>query len=223
MISRSLLLAAGLVAAGLSSAHAAYEVCGPLENAYGPFDYRTQRKNLAIVERFHFTQSVEMLQSGSTGTIGGDLDYTLRASPNHPRALMAMSNYALRQKKDRVRGAEYSVDCYFDRAIRFAPNDGTVYMIYGTYLFKTGNKQKAMKAFETAENFAEDNANLHYNLGLVYVDAKEYDRALLHAQKAYALGFPLAGLKNKLIAAGKWKLAPPGGDTTTPASVPPTQ
>ena len=219
MILPSLFLAAGLVATSLPMAQA-YEVCGPLENAYGPFDYRTSRKQLAIVEKYHFTQSVEMLQSGHTGSIGGDLDYTLRASPNHPRALMALSKLALRQKSEHVRGAQYSVECYFDRAIRFAPNDGTVYMIYGTYLFKVGKKEKALDEFNIAETYAEDNANLHYNLGLVYLDAKEYDKALLHAHKAYELGFPLAGLKNKLIAAGKWqedasKPAAPGAKTSS--------
>ena len=204
MILRLLVLVVGLAGSAVVMAQG-YEVCGSLENAYGPFDYRTSRKQLAIVEKFHFTQAVEMLQKGNTSSIGGDLDYTLRASPNHPRALMSMSNLALRDKTDRVPGAEYSVECYFDRAIRFAPNDGTVYMIYGTYLFKTGAKEKALKEFEIAETYAEDNANLHYNLGLVYLDAKEYDKALLHAHKAYDLGFPLAGLRNKLIAAGKWQ------------------
>lgn len=221
MMLRSVLVAAVLVAAGVSSVDAAYEVCGPLENAYGPFDYRTSRAQLAVVEKFHLTQSVETLQGGNTSSIGGDLDYTLRASPNHPRALMAMANLAVQKKTKHVRGAQYTVDCYFDRAIRFAGNDGTVYMIYGTYLFKSGDKQKALKEFEIAETYAEDNANLHYNLGLVYADAKEYDKALAHAHKAYALGFQLAGLRNKLKAAGKWKEAEPPTTTSDAKSAAP--
>lgn len=218
----------GLLAIAVASAcaHAAYEPCGSLENAYGPFDYRTHRDKLAIVEKFHFTQSVEMLQSGHTGSLGGDLDYTLRASPNHPRALMAMSNLALRNHTDHVRGAEYTIECYFDRAIRFAPNDGNVYMIYGTYLFKKGDKESAIKELKIAERYAEDNANLHYNLGLVYLDVKAYDQALAHAQRAYALGFPLAGLRNKLIAAGKWRepsAAPPPASAAPDANVVPAR
>ena len=43
----------------------------------------------------------------------------------------------------------------------------------------------------------------------MYVKKKEYEKASAHAQKAYALGFPLPGLKNKLKAAGKWKEPPP--------------
>ncbi|MEO8974336.1 MAG: hypothetical protein ABI552_01055, partial [Casimicrobiaceae bacterium] len=185
MILRSIVMAVVIGAASISITQAQYEVCGSLENAYGPFDYRTARNKLAIVDKFHFTQSVEMLQKGNTSSLGGDLDYTLRASPNHPRALMAMANLALRDKTDHVRGAEYSVDCYFNRAIRFASNDGTVYMIYGTWLFKSGAKEKALKEIEIAETYAENNANLQYNLGLVYLDAGDFDKALAHAHKAY--------------------------------------
>jgi tetratricopeptide (TPR) repeat protein len=91
-------------------------------------------------------------------------------------------------------------------------------MIYGTYLFRAGEKAKALKMLEEAEATAEDNANLHYNLGLVYLDAGQYDKALLHAQKAYALGFPLPGLKNKLVAAGKWQDAPAPAAPAAPAA-----
>lgn len=202
---RPIVVAAILALSAIAPARAAYEACGPLQNAYGPFDYRTHRAKLEIVERYHFTPGVEALQGGNTSSMGGDIDYTLRASPNHPRALMAMANLALRDRTKHVHGAHYTVDCYFDRAIRFAPTDGTVYMIYGTYLFRAGEKAKALKMLEEAEATAEDNANLHYNLGLVYLDAGQYDKALVHAQKAYALGFPLPGLKNKLVAAGKWQ------------------
>jgi tetratricopeptide (TPR) repeat protein len=213
------ILVGAAVFALAASAQCAYEVCGPLENAYGPFDYRTEREHLAVVERYHFTPGVESLQGGNTASVGGDLDYTLRASPNHHRALLSMANLALRDKTHKPRGANFTIECYFDRAIRFAPTDGDVYMIYGTYLFRAGDKDIALKEFEVAEKLVGDNANLEYNLGLVYLDAKQYDRSLAHAQRAYALGFPLQGLKKKLIAAGKWRESPDAG----PAVKAPTQ
>src|SRR5437867_1540176 len=66
--------------------------CGnPFQNAYGPFDYRTATGDQkTIVEAHHFTSEVESLHAGITGSIGAEIDYTLRAFPNHPRALMAM-------------------------------------------------------------------------------------------------------------------------------------
>jgi tetratricopeptide (TPR) repeat protein len=187
-----------------ASTSQAFEVCGSLENSYGPYDYRTQRSRLAIVEKFHLSQSIVMLDSRRTANLGGNLDYTLRASPNHPVALSAMANLSLREKTDRPPGAQYSIDCYFDRAIRFAPTDGTVYMLYGNWLFKSGKRDKAIAEYQIAEKYAENNANLHYNLGLVYFDVGDYDKALAQAHLAYDLGFQLQGLRKKLTAAGKW-------------------
>ena len=62
---------------------------------------------------------------------------------------------------------------------------------------------------DAASRLAPEQATIQYNLGLMYVKKKEYEKASAHAQKAYALGFPLPGLKNKLKAAGKWKEPPP--------------
>ena len=44
----------------------------------------------------------------------------------------------------------------------------------------------------------------HYNLGLLYFDAGRTDDALEHAVAAYDAGFPLPGLRNKLMSAGHW-------------------
>jgi Tfp pilus assembly protein PilF len=215
-----ILIAAAVALAGIAPvAQAAFEVCGALENSYGPYDYRTQRDKLAIVEKFHLTQSVLMLDRRRMANLGGNLDYTLRASPNHPVALSAMANLSLREKTDRVPGANYSIECYFDRAIRFAPTDGTVYMLYGNWLSKKGMKDKAIAEYQIAEKYAENNANLHYNLGLVYFDAGDYDKSLEQAHIAYDLGFQLEGLRKKLKAAGKWRDEAPK-PATAPA-VPP--
>ncbi|HRD33973.1 MAG TPA: tetratricopeptide repeat protein [Rhodocyclaceae bacterium] len=184
-------------------------VCGPLENTFGPYDYRTNKDKLPIVERFHFTPDVENLRKGaSTNRIGGDISYTLRAFPNHTRALLAMSRLAQREKTNSPKGSTYSVDCWFERALRFRPDDAEVRMTNGIYLAQTGRKAEAAKMLEGAAKLGESGANFHYNMGLVYADLGRYDEALAHAHKAYALGFALPGLKNKLQRAGKWRDAP---------------
>lgn len=184
-----------------------YEVCGPLKIGFGPFDYRTiPAEQKQLVEGAHFTREVEMLVKGnSTQFPGGDLSYTLGAMPNHHRALMSMMNLSFKEKRDKPRGSRYTVDCWFYRAIRFSPDDGMVRMIHGIYLLKRGRQDKAIDEFEEARKTVGDNANLHYNLGLAYFEAKNYDSALFHAQEAYRLGFPLEGLRRKLTAAGKWR------------------
>lgn len=181
--------------------------CGDLRGGYGPFDYRTaSQKNREIVERFHFTPDVENLRRGeSTVNIAGDLNYTLRAFPNHPRALLSMMKLGEKAKTERPRGALYTVECYFERATRFAPDDGTVRVLYGIYLSKKGRKDEAIKQLEAARELVGEDANIHYNIGLAYYDLKDYEKALLHAQTAYRLGFPLPGLRDKLKKAGKWR------------------
>ena len=174
--------------------------------SFGPFDYRTaSEKNKQLVEGAHFTREVETLRGGHSGLIGGDIDYTLRAFPNHPRALQSMMKLGEVQKTERPRGARFTVECYFARGVRFAPDDGAVKILYGIYLLRRGQKNEAVEQLQAAQELVGDNPNLHYNLGLAYFDLKVYDKALMHAQKAYELGFPLPGLRDKLKQAGKWR------------------
>ena len=105
------------------------ECGGPeITNAYGPFDYTNPthfRERLPIVETYHFTLKVETLEAGETGTEpGGDLDYTLRAFPNHHRALYAMGRYQL-MHPDMViaQEARWTADCYFQGAMAMEDYD----------------------------------------------------------------------------------------------------
>lgn len=192
-------------------------VCGSLQNAYGPFDYRSDKDKLAIVETFHLTPNVVNLISWqSAGSLGGDLDYTLRAFPNHHVALMAMAKLGEREKTARPKGAKYSVQCYFQRASRFRDNDANVKMLYASFLAKNGNRGEALALLEDAARLEGDNANISYNTGLVYFDMKEYDKALHYAQRAYNSGFPLPGLREKLKRVGKW-VEPVGTSAEIPA------
>lgn len=194
--------------------------CGTLDNAFGPFDYRTDKNKLGIVERFHFTPSVEALKAGKSGNLGGDLDYTLRAFPNHHRALMSMMKFGLREKVAKPHGVQFTLECYMQRAETFRPTDGMVKIIYGLYLLKTGRTQDAIGKLDAARGLDENDPNVHYNLGLAYVELGNYDRALASAHRAYAAGYPLPGLRDKLKRAGKWHEEPAAarGDAAAPSS-----
>jgi len=178
--------------------------CGSIQNAYGPFDFRTDKDKLGVVEAYHFTPEVANLTRGKSGNLGGDIDYTLRAFPNHPRALMAMVQLGEREKVSKVASANYSVECYLQRALQFRNDDGLVKMIYANYLAKKGRSKEALIQLNGAVELGEENASLDYNIGLIYLDLKEYDKALVFAHKAYGAGFPLPGLKDRLKRAGKW-------------------
>lgn len=181
--------------------------CGPLENHFGPIDYRTaSKKDKDMVENVHFTRAVETLASGATTiSAGGDMAYTLHVFPNHHRALMALIKLGEKEKTIKPRGMRYTVPCYFDRAERFRPDDATVKSIFGVYLMRSGKNEEAQKKLEEALELAGDNANVYYNLGLSYYQMKLFDQSLKAAHRAYALGFPLPGLRDMLKRAGKWE------------------
>jgi tetratricopeptide (TPR) repeat protein len=184
-------------------------VCGdPFAKASnGPYDYRTaSAATRSVVESRHFTPDVRAMRRGtSTKEVAADIAYTLRVFPNHHQALMTMGDWSLKVRQNPAPGGQYTVECWFDRAIRFAPNDAMVKMVYGTYLIKHGKSKEAVAQLEAARAEAGDNANVHYNLGLAYVDLKRYDKALDSAHAAYRLGFPFPGLKNKLQRVGAWR------------------
>ena len=200
---RSVLLAGIFLVAWPAAADES--TCGPLRNGVGPFDYRTPNVDmLRTVEDYHFTLEVESLRKGATGQVGGDIDYVLRAFPNHPRALAAIVALRFKSGTDRPLGTKWPVPCYFERAVRFVPDDGRVRTIYGVYLLRLGKPAEAIGEFKSAASLGEDGVNLHYNAGLAYFDVGDYALSLEHAKKAYALGLTLPGLRNKLEKAGKW-------------------
>jgi len=190
---------------------AADNYCGELSppEQNGPYDYTNpinrQNGNLSIVESNHFDRDVKNLVKGITGDLGGDIDYTLRSFPNHHPALQSMARLSLRDKEAKPEGSTYSVECWFERGIRFKPGDGMVRMIYAIYLLKLGGRHAdALEQYEVAISLEPGNANINYNLGLLYLKEKNYEQATVYAKKAYELGFPLPGLRNRLMKMGKW-------------------
>ncbi len=199
------------------------DACGPLGNGFGPFDYRSdhQSSNAVVgadlpyverrrlVEGAHFTPRVETLigaqSGGQIGPPGGDLDYTLRAFPNHHRALMAVMRYGEKTKSEKPVGLGWVVECYFERAARFKPDDTIVKMLYATYLIKHNRVPEAASQLERATVLAKDGAFTHYNIGLVYFDMKNYGKALAQAHEAMALGFPRTELRDLLKGVNQWQ------------------
>jgi tetratricopeptide (TPR) repeat protein len=199
------LLCTGLLLLGCASAHA--ELCGgPLENNnfQRPIDFRDRTKEAAalnIVERIHFTSDVEALVKGATAPLPMDIDYTLRQIPNHYRALSAMARWDLQHPR-RADAKYYTVECYFERAFAFHPDDPNPYFIYAVYLHRHKSYDAAVKEYTQAEMLGLNSPELYYNLGLLYLDMKDLRQAKEYADKAYGEGYPLPGLKNRLERAG---------------------
>lgn len=199
-----------LVSPGIALARETPGGCGQLKggNDYRPDRYKGSSTNyrslLDVVEKYHFTPEVENLIRGSTGSVGGDLTYTLNAFPNHHRALMAMVALGEKEKTSQPFQSEYSVECWLQRAIAWGPDDNIVRMIYARYLVKLNRTSEAEQQLNVAARQTGDNPFTHNNIGLIYFNMKNYEKALFHAHQAYALGLTIPNLREQLKRVGKW-------------------
>lgn len=177
--------------------------------AYGPFDY-TQRANfqpnLNVVENFHFSSQVENLIKGQTGSLEGDLNYVLRAWPNHHRALLSIIHYQL-NIDNKMMNAKLATppECYLQRALNYSKRDYVTFALYGYYLNKKGQKEKAASLYQKALIISPDNPKIGYSYSLLLLELNQKEEALAIAKKIYAKGKAPEGLKNKLIKLGVWK------------------
>ena len=66
--------------------------------------------------------------------------------------------------------------------------------------------RKAIETLDLAmERVAVPSSELYYSKGLAHFDSGEFDVARSFALKAYEMGYPLPGLKRKLMARGQWE------------------
>jgi tetratricopeptide (TPR) repeat protein len=200
-----LCLAANVQAAGAPALRLA--PCEEQYEFYDVMDYLDPqfRTRISGIEHNHLNSDVEQLIKGqSTASPGGDLRFILGYIPNHHRALSALMRLSLRDRTEMpAESGPLTVRCWLDRATVFSPQDGTSFMLYGIYLARNRLDAEAAKQLEKAAQLMPDNVDVSYNLGLIYLELKDYDKAVAQAKLAYAAGYPLPGLKQKLAAAGR--------------------
>ena len=91
----------------------------------------------------------------------------------------------------------------FDQAIESNPSYHGAYIAKSICLKKKGDAALALETLVVgSEATGGQSAELENALGLAYCDKKQYEQAREHARKAYALGYPLPGLRDKLAKAG---------------------
>jgi len=183
---------------------------------HGPFDYnKASISERQLVEIPHFDEHYKAYRLGK-GILQKKLDriietpaagfsYTLWAFPNHHLSLAAMEDIAFKQKNDTPPGAQLKVHCYFQRAVRFTPEDPLVRSLYAYYYARRGKKQEAMTQLAIAESLDSEIANVSVYSAFSYFEINEFNKSLEAAKKAYKLGYQLPGLRNKLERAGKWQ------------------
>ncbi|MEZ5571766.1 MAG: tetratricopeptide repeat protein [Halioglobus sp.] len=184
---------------------------------FGPYDYLQRDRfpaQLEVVEEVHFTSNIEQLRSGNTTSAMGDVHYTLQTWPNHHRALNTALQFRLQHKalwRTNNVALGYPAECYLQRAMNFSPKDPVPYMLYGLLMHQMKQYNKALFAYRLAVKLQPDDLITQYNMGLTLAEMKKYGEARKVAQKVYAAGFPLPGLKRKLEKAGQWQ---PNGKTS---------
>lgn len=93
---------------------------------------------------------------------------------------------------------------YFQLAIDKYPRYASSYQGGALALEEQGKLDDAKAILEKGLQGTEgQSADIHYSLGLLNLKLKQLDDAEHHARRAYELGYPLPGLRNKLAAAGR--------------------
>jgi hypothetical protein len=207
-----------------------------VDGQFGPYDYyrppKTVHAPIALVESAHlgFIVADQLRQKDYCG-YQSNLNYTLRAFPNHPKALVMMAEYLAahrpcpaREEPNSVANSVWAIennswqerntDFFFQTALNFMTEDTRVipkyaetHALYGDWLRKNGRADEAMTQYEAARALKPGYANTYYGLGMLYLDQKNIAKATENAKKAYALGKPPTDLKDRLVAAGSWPSA----------------
>lgn len=192
---RTLLLLVLIAAPGIAAAQ-------PSNNDY--YQARSDKQLselLATVEKYHEQQGIDKMRGKHYASALGDFEFILNYFPNHPRILLFTS-----QLCELWRNPKCNMNSYFDKAIKRSPENAGIHLTKGIYLQKRGKLNEAIESYKKSLEFNPGSANTHYNLGLAYAAQKQNALANEHAQQAYALGVDLPGLRNKLVAAGAWKV-----------------
>lgn len=196
--------------------------CGVLQNHgdIGPWDYYDPSSSASTgenpmgrikrVENVHFKSGMRNLNTREYDIerLTSEITYTLAVFPNHPEALLAITRLEkmvggkLPQRAADVYKPKISSYCFFDRALRFQPDQPGVRFSYAIYLHQQGKYAEALDNYKLAEKGFEENPFFQYNLGLLYSDMKNWPKAAEYAARAYRGGAIFPGLRQRLEKAG---------------------
>jgi tetratricopeptide (TPR) repeat protein len=198
--------------------------CGPPPPGHrirGKRDYRQRNANTlnqrdyTAHEWAHIWPARARINSGRNldRDVMNNLDFVLSKVPNNEQALRLLIEW------DLMGGRHYqnvyaAPACYLIWAAQFAPDDVVVWNYGGYYFQRKGDTRRAMMWWQEALAVDPTNAEVHNSLGLIAFESGDYAKARSHAWAAYAAGFPLPTLRDKLKAAGQWQDPPPAAGTS---------
>jgi tetratricopeptide (TPR) repeat protein len=155
---------------------------------------------VAVVEQYHLPPGEQALRARNYAKAFSEFAFILNIFPNHPRALAQMLQVCEQWKSPHCRSEDLLA-----KAVSVNPNAAGTYVVRGTFFHRERQYPKAVESYKRALEIDSASLNAHYNLGLTYLEMKDYARANEHAQQAYALGAPFPGLRKGLERVGGWK------------------
>jgi tetratricopeptide (TPR) repeat protein len=135
--------------------------------------------------------------------ISGELSYSLARIP--PSIPVHWKLLTIQARALNLRGKNEAAVDSLRLIVKRKPDFVDGYAVLGNFLYKDGKYAEARQVLETGlEKVATPTAEMYYFLGMILFKQGSFDGAREQAQKAYKLGYPLPGLRNKLKAAGHW-------------------
>lgn len=109
-------------------------------------DYRAEyiAIDLLKMQTFHLQQAKIKLDNNQATHAWGDLAYLLCHIPNHYEALQQMQDLAIQLNK------QEEMLKFYDKATSVFPNDAKAHALYGLYLAKMGDSNKATEHIDIA-------------------------------------------------------------------------
>jgi tetratricopeptide (TPR) repeat protein len=91
----------------------------------------------------------------------------------------------------------------FDKAIAEHPTTGSAYVGKAMVLRDQGKVEAALQTLKAGDQATDGKSSeVHHFTAVLLIQQKRYEEAREHARQAYALGYPLPGLRNSLASAG---------------------
>ncbi len=180
-------------------------------------DYYANKGSNAVnvVELYHMSPCEKQLGERAYARAMAECGFILKIFPNHPTALLLTAQICEEWKSPTC-----MLDDVFGTAIAINPKAPGTYVVEGIHLHRTGRYEQAIQKFQKALELDANEMNAHYDIALTYLETKQFDLANTHAQRAYALGATLPGLRERLTKAGYWKPTPQNAAPTPEAKAP---
>ena len=152
---------------------------------------------------YHYEQGMRMIKAREWQQASTEFNYYLRHPEMHGD-MIGVAHYGLGEMYEAQNQWERAISEY-RQALRNDLHDtfkvtGKVYVKLGALYSVTGKYQEGLDEFLRMLEKNDNNGAAHYFAGLFYLKLKQYDKALVHADRAKELGVRSTRIYDELKA-----------------------